>query len=179
MVKEIWKDIPEYAGLYQVSNIGRVKSLPFPYSPSEMILSPRSDGRGKGYLFVSLRGGKPPKNYKIHCLVMLVFKGPRPKGKVINHIDGNTLNNCDWNLEYCTQKENVLHAWKTGLCTPNKYKGQKDKIVLQYNLDGTFIKEWESVKCAYDNTVISNISAVCRGERHIAGGFIWKYKEKK
>ena len=116
-MQEIWKDIPNYEGLYQVSNLGRVKSTPICKHKKPRILKniPRN-----GYFSVILCDGKTQKNVFVHRLVAECFV-PNPENKpIVNHIDGNKSNPHFSNLEWCTQKENVRHAWKTGLVDKEK-----------------------------------------------------------
>ncbi len=102
---EIFKDIPFFEGVYQVSNFGRVKSLKF---GKEKILKPGKNTRG--YLAVVLSHNKHQYNKRIHGLVMLVFKGERTKGQEVNHIDENKENNFLYNLEYCSKSQNQKHS---------------------------------------------------------------------
>lgn len=113
-MKEIWKDIDGYEGLYQVSNLGRVKSLKCwdvnlrDYTDKELVLSPTDNGHG--YLIIGLRKGTKRKNHYIHRLVASAFI-PKPNDcEVVNHIDYDMKNNNVTNLEWCTQRENVNHS---------------------------------------------------------------------
>ena len=123
---EIWKPIKGYEGFYEVSNFGRVKSLERKVKANFHFGNTRTykerilkSGNVKGYQQVTLRNGISKHEF-IHRLVAEAFV-PNPKGyKTINHIDGNKKNNCADNLEWCTQKENVRHAWKTGLVDKEK-----------------------------------------------------------
>ena len=180
-MEEIWKDIRGYEGLYQISNLGRIKSLPkwrVKYGYGEIILK-QSIGK-KGYKVISLNKNKKRKQYKVHRLIAEAFI-PNPENKPqINHIDGNKLNNDINNLEWCTQNENIQHAYNTGLYknySPPPVR-QKRKII-QYSLDGQFIKYWigiadtaKKLNCDY-----SNIVNCCRGKQKSAFGFIWKYAD--
>jgi len=109
-MEEIWKDIPGYEGMYQVSNMGEVRSLSWTSSREPRILK---KSIVSGYYSVTLQLDGKGKNYKVHRLVMLAFYGESPK--VVNHKDGNKLNNNINNLEYVWQKENIDHAWDNGL----------------------------------------------------------------
>ena len=174
-MNEIWKDIPGYERLYQVSNLGNVKSLSREmwngvsfWKSKERILKVRKCSNG--YLDCLLYDIKrKAKRKRVHRLVMLAFHGP--SDLEVNHIDGNKKNNCEWNLEYCTNRENSLHAISTGLIII--------KPVIQYDLNGRFIKEWKSSAtiCNTYNIHRGQISRVCTGQRKTAYGFIWKYKE--
>ena len=120
-IKEIWKDVKGYEGLYQVSNLGRIKSFNgydgHKYIRREKILNPYKQKSGENYYrsVVKLIKNKNSKDYKVHRLVAKAFI-PNPNNlPVINHIDGNPLNNRIDNLEWCTQKHNVEHAINMGL----------------------------------------------------------------
>jgi hypothetical protein len=116
---EIWKDIKGYEGIYQVSNLGRVKSLArkvikaygAEHNLSEKIKSVNSDNFG--YSVIRLHNGSG-KTFKVHRLVANAFLG-EPNGLEVNHIDGNKSNNNLNNLEYCTKSENLKHCWDNGL----------------------------------------------------------------
>jgi hypothetical protein len=99
---EIFKDILGYDGLYQVSNFGNVKSLSRKQSTTERVLKGEKDSRG----YVRVRFSRENKTKK--------FRKPYCKDQV-NHIDGNPSNNDVNNLEWCTQSENMRHAFKIGL----------------------------------------------------------------
>ena len=175
-MKEIWKDIPGFENLYQVSNLGRVKSLPKPtnnqFSMKEIILKPVKFSNG--YLNVNLKG----KFIGVHRLVALTFLENKNNLPIVNHKDGNKTNNNINNLEWCTASENLSHAYKTGLkiATSNHLK----KKILQYDKKRNFIKEWESTKEIEKELKIyhSAISNCCKNKLHYntAGGFKWKYK---
>jgi hypothetical protein len=115
--KEIWKDVPNYEGHYQVSNLGRVKSLK---SGKDKILKPK--GNGRGYLQVGLRKEGERKFFLIHRLVMLLFVGE--SDLEVNHKNGIKADNRLENLEYCTRSENMTHAYSIGL--KKVLKGEKN-----------------------------------------------------
>lgn len=125
--KEIWKDIPNYEGFYQASNLGRIKSLSRlkwngkVYAKyKEIILKQSKDG--PGYLTVMLCKHSNIKRYKTHQLVAMAFLGHKPNGYklVINHINHNKLDNIVENLEIVTQREN---ANKKHIKSTSKYLG--------------------------------------------------------
>lgn len=117
---EIWKDIKGYEGLYQISNLGNVKSL-------DKIINCRGDGqrllKGKilstrknhDYIHVDLTNEKLKKTYKVHRLVGIAFIDNPNNKPEINHKDGNKSNNNVNNLEWCTRIENIEHSINTGL----------------------------------------------------------------
>jgi integrase len=122
---EIWKDVTGYEGLYQISSLGRVKSLSRPVINNkrnitvrvlpETILSPCLDKNGRmdsaGYLTVGLYKNGKLKSVKVHRLVGLHFVDGYFKGAVINHKNENTLNNLPENLEWLTSGENVRYSF--------------------------------------------------------------------
>ena len=109
--EEIWKDAPGYEGRYQVSNLGKVKSLNYNRTCKEVILKAGKDGRG--YLRVVLRKDGNSITNKVHRLVMLAFVGK--SDLEVNHINGIKADNRFENLEYCSRSENIQHAYDTGL----------------------------------------------------------------
>ena len=123
---EIWKPIDGFEENYEVSNLGRVKSLP----KTGMFVSGRYacvrflGGRSKNkYLQVQLWKEGKCKAPGVHTLVLQAFKPTKRKGVQCNHKDGNPHNNRVDNLEWNTPKENIHHAFRTGLC--NHRRGEK------------------------------------------------------
>ena len=116
-MEEIWKDIKGFEGEYQISNKGRVKSLPKlcgRWHKPETIrtLSLTRDGYPK----ISLLAGNKDVTTRVHRLVAAAFLGP--SDLTVNHKDGNKLNNCVENLEYADRHEQLYHAYKLGLKKP-------------------------------------------------------------
>lgn len=108
---EIWKDVIGYEKLYQVSNLGNVKSLN--YNRKKIIQYLKQSVNNKGYLFVFLCNKTKPKRFYTHQLVAISFLNHIPKkGIVVDHIDGNTLNNNLNNLQIITHRENLSKALK-------------------------------------------------------------------
>lgn len=170
---EIWESLV-FLGYpnYEVSNIGRVKSLKF---GKERILK---QGKMKnGYLFVVLCENGKRKLFYVHKLVAIAFI-PNPQNiPIINHKDENKENNCLNNLEWVSYQYNNtynnIHK-KRGLKTGKTRK----KTIQQYTKDMVFVKEFESATTASTELNIpqSNITACCKGRLKTSGGFIWKYK---
>ena len=129
-MKEVWKDIPEYENSYQVSNLGRVYSK----ITNKMLKQSKTT---TGYKKVELYRNKQKKSVRVHRLVMYAFF--EVKKDIINHKDGNPLNNNLNNLEYCNQSHNMKHAYKLGLAKSN-YFGLEDEIAKHYK-NGIGIKE--------------------------------------
>lgn len=170
MNNEIWKDIKEYEGLYQVSNFGRVKSLKF---GKEKVMSPVLHTRGYFNIELSNKGLRKVK--KIHRLVAEAFI-PNPKNlPQVNHKDENKANNHVENLEWCTNGENARYGTRIKRIAENN-----KKKIQQFDLDGNFIREWRSAVDIENETGLgrTNIRACCRGKIRKAYGFIWRYTDE-
>ena len=131
---EQWKDIPDYEGWYQVSNLGRVRSVPriIPHKTKGGVISnQRWEGKilrptliSGGYEMVVLTKHRNPAYPTVHRLVAMAFV-PNPYNKtVVNHIDGNKTNNVATNLEWVTSSENNQHAYDTGLKKRKRKAGE-------------------------------------------------------
>lgn len=147
-------DIKGYEGLYAVTSCGRVWSY-----KRKKFLVPRDNG--KGYLFVSLCKDGKEKMYKIHRLVAEAFI-PNPENlPQVDHIDGNKTHNYVNNLQWITNRDNCRKS--------------NNKPILQFDLDGNFIREWE---CAADvgSEVNKGINNCLRGKTKSAYGYRWFYK---
>ena len=105
MIMEIWKDVVGYEGLYQVSNMGRVKSLNY---GRERIL--KASDNGSGYLYVALCKKGKYKNFLVHRLVAMVFISNPENKPCIDHIDTNKRNNKVENLRWVTHEENMNNS---------------------------------------------------------------------
>lgn len=120
-MKEVWSDIDEFEGFYQISNFGRVKSLPKTMGNNnhlspEKIMTPKIDKYGYQCVTLCCQKEKGKRKYKtIHRLVATAFINNPNNLKTVNHKDGNKLNNNVNNLEWMTNKDNVQHAWAIGL----------------------------------------------------------------
>lgn len=187
---EIWKDIKGYEGLYQVSNLGRVKSLNYKQTKKENVLKCCKNSRG--YSLLTLTKNKTVKSYNVHKLVAETFIPNLQNKFCVNHINGIKTDNRVENLEWCTLNENMQHSVRilgnnkslfTTDNNPSKGKFGKyscsSKKINQYDKQGNYIKTWDSIIDITRELGINNISTCCRNKRHIktAGGFIWKYKE--
>lgn len=120
-MQEIWKDINGYEGLYQISNLGNVRSMDriVTYSNGKKVKTKgkllKPTIKKNGYCYVSLsKNGEKPK-YDVHRLVAKAFLDNPCGYPVVNHIDGCKTNNMVSNLEWTTYEENIKHAFKNGL----------------------------------------------------------------
>lgn len=157
---EKWKDIKGYEGLYQISNIGRVRSINYHRKIGmKRIIKPWK--AGDGYLQIHLyKNGKREKRY-IHRLVAEAFLSNPNSESEVNHKDENKTNNCVENIEWC----NHLYNCKYSFC----------KSVGKYDLSGKLLKKYKSIKDAVKDTGCHSISKCCKGKLNSSGGFIWKY----
>lgn len=180
-----------YEGKYQVSDQGRVKSMPIlndpaNYRPYEKIMTPVMDLTG--YYRVHLRRNGESHRHSVHKLVIVAFK-PVPehlrsligtRRLQINHINEDKSDNRLCNLEWCDAKYNSNY----GTAQERKQLSHKAKntlhsraTVAQYNTEGNLIKVWESMCEVARQTGFSvgNISSCCRGVYKQAYGYIWRY----
>ncbi len=161
---EIFKKIPGYTGFYFISNYGRVVSFRRT-EPRELV--PEFNGRPP---VVNLLRGKRKKVRKIHDLVYLCFRGPIPKDKVVENIDGDPDNNHYENLR--------LRKRKPARAKGSKQGGRKTKTVVQFSLKGEFIKEYPSLHQAARETklLVTNISNCACKRARTCGGFQWLFR---
>lgn len=130
-MNEEWRDIPELEGLYQASNLGRIKSVKRiakkEYRNNRIVKEKIMNGSKNedGYLKVHITNKEKNINKVlfIHRLIAKTFISNPNNLPQINHKDGNKLNNCITNLEWCTNLYNQQHAWKNGLHKPTWKKG--------------------------------------------------------
>jgi len=173
-MEEIWKDIPEYEGLYQSSNLGNVRSL-----DREIInsLGVRKQIKGRirtncnvnGYYKIKLQSTKKQKTYFVHRLVAFCFL-PKSQKPEINHIDGNKLNNVVDNLEWVTRAENIQHAYDTKLRKAKAYKVMATDLNTKEEFFFSSQKE-AAITLQLDP---SHISKVVTGKRKHTGNFTFE-----
>lgn len=187
MQNEIWKDIEEYEGIYQVSNLARIKSIKpkkfrdckYNFHLEEKYLKSRVDR--DGYLIHGLTKHGKTKSHKLHRIVaksFLINTNPSLFNQ-INHIDGNKLNNSPENLEWCDITHNIREAIRIGLKGGKPYKPRIDSTPInQYDNSGNLIRIYENLAQATRETSITN-AAICNclnGRSKSSGGFVWKYE---
>ena len=178
MEKEIWKDVVDYEGYYKVSTLGRVKSLERRVKCSNYYDKIVYGGilkifkNHRGYICVALSRDSKMENFLVHRLVLMAFI-PNPSNKLqVNHKNSIKTDNMVENLEWCTQSENMKHAYANGT------KKKTYKAVIQYSLNMEFISEYISITQAHQITGLrhSGISNACNNVTNTCGGFIWKLK---
>ena len=186
MENEIWKDIPDYEGLYQVSNYGNVRRLKkwvgnqhinqyIDCAPKQ--INAYTDS--KGYKRVCLTFHNRSKHIRVHRLVAQAFIDNPNNLPEVNHKDENKFNNNVNNLEWCTHRYNNLYGTRVQrIRESNILSGKHRKSVVQCDMDGNIIKVWDSVTQVSETLkiCISHISNCCHNKRKSAGGFMWKFE---
>ena len=177
-MEEVWKDVQGFEGRYQVSNMGRVRSLDrwslgeHPYLIKGMMLKP-SLNKGKGYVHVSLSDGhRNYKHYEVHRLVALHFVPGYKEGLVVNHKNEIKTDNRAENLEWCTYQYNLNYsdviAWKR-------------KPVYQYDMEGNFIAKH---KCCADVEKMMGtyqgamVHVMYESKRGVWKGYRWSFEPR-
>lgn len=149
------KDIKGYEGIYAITSCGRVWSY-----KRQKFLTPEDNGHG--YLRVNLYKDGKEKKYMIHRLVAETYI-PNPNNlHEVDHIDNNKTHNYVNNLQWLSHKDNSRKS--------------NNKPILQFDLNGNFIREWE---CAYDvgKVAVKSINNCLKGRYKSAYGYKWVYKE--
>lgn len=180
-MQEIWKPIKDYEGLYEISNLGRVKSLEKTIyfdtrnqhqkykgirEYKERILKTKPNSCG--YQQVTLCKNNKKSQKLVHIMLAEAFIPNLENKPQVNHIDGNKANNDLDNLEWVTNTENLQKASDIGLFS-------KSKKVNQYDLQGNFIKTFNSIGSAVRESKITNLSMILQGKRKNNSNYIWRY----
>lgn len=187
ILDEKWKHVKGYEGLYLVSDRGRVMSLPRKRTNGGItkpkILKMIKHGRNKRntpkYNAVALYKNGARKKFLVHRLVAEAFIKNDLNKPFINHKDGNPSNNNVNNLEWCTPKENVHHAWKNGLCKNSVKKGKDNNMsvaIAVYNSNNELILEADAINeaCIKLNLNSGNVQHVLNGRRKHTKGYHFK-----
>jgi len=172
---EIWKPIKDYEGLYEVSNLGNVKSLNYLRTGEERILKPDKDKLG--YLRISLCKNGKIKRFKIHRLVAMMFLENPENKPFINHIDCDPSNNNVNNIEWCTPKENIQYASKLGRIKSGKEIIPVVAINLTTGEQTCFNSQYEASRQL--NLYVPNINKVLKGRLKRTGNFTFKYIDEQ
>lgn len=188
-MKEEWKWIKGYEGLYQISNYGNVKSFHKDKNGKELSINNKN---GWYLSFRAMDRERRTSTLRIHVEVARAFIGDIPKGYHVHHKDRNKQNNRVDNLEiihprkhwYETEEHN--HNIIKGLNDYNRY--ERPRKIQQYSLDGILLAEYTNGEIASRMTGICqrNILQVASKEpfnkkgsvRKQAGGYIWKYADE-
>ena len=189
MQKEIWKDVAGYEGYYKVSINGVVKAydriVKSSFNATRVVkgVVMKHHISNAGYYYVCLSKDRKTTHCFIHRLIAVAFI-PNPENKkTVNHINSNRLDYNISNLEWATQSENIIHGFRYGFIK-NNMTGRfgKDnphsKSVVQLTMNGEFIKEFDSITSAQNETGCSNVSMVCNNKRKSCNGYKWKFKNE-
>ncbi|WP_406539154.1 NUMOD4 domain-containing protein [Fibrobacter sp.] len=176
---EVWQYIPGFEDYFMSSTYGRLESVARYRVSRGGCICPVKDRilclsiDKYGYQTVTLNKDGVKKTYKVHKLIALTFLPNFFNNSQINHKDENKQNNCVWNLEWCNGRYNINYG--TGR---SRSAEKSKKKVLQYDTDGNFIKEWNSVKEAAEslNKSHTGISQNLNGKTNSAYGYVWKFK---
>lgn len=176
-IKEEWKSIKGFEGLYEVSNLGKVKSLSrivnrmgIKQPVRERMLSPKLTK--VGYLMVGLHKEATEKYFFVHRLVASAFL-ENPQGfNEVNHKDENKRNNRADNLEWCSHKYNNAYGTRG-----TRHDMKISKPVCCYTIDGVFVKRYDSItQAGLDLGVLkTSVWAALTGKSKTCKGMIWKY----
>lgn len=184
---EKWVQVKGFEGFYSISNFGNLKR-------EKRIVKRLNNGvltnhtyvermmklpiTSSGYNQIILHKNGVSKNLYIHRLVAQHFIKNPDKKPVVNHKDGDKLNNHYSNLEWMTVSENTKHAFDILGFIPNTSGIHPKARVNQLDKEtGEILETFESITEAYKKTKIGHISSVCRNKRRTAGGYKWEYAD--
>ena len=192
-MKEIWKSVKDFDGMYEVSNLGNVRSVDREKIQWNRYKNTKRFYKGtllkqhnlKGYNAVSMWKKGKMYNLQVHRLVAKAFLKNPNNYPCVNHIDGNKKNNKLNNLEWCTYSHNTKEAYRLGLkVIGEKQKNQikqlglkSGKKVVQKDMLGNIINIFDSGRQASLKLGISqgNISMCCNGIRKSTGNYLFEY----
>lgn len=181
-MNEIWKDIViekngmlyDYSGLYQVSNLGRVRSLNYKRTGEIKVLKSRK--RKNGYLEIGLRkNGKKQERFSMHRLVATAFipNSDVEHKTMVNHIDENPSNNVWTNLEWVTPKENTNHGTCIERRTKKNTNGKRSKKIICLETGKVYLSTNDVQRKLGLHQ--ASISRCCNGKGKSCGGLHWKF----
>ena len=174
-MKELFKSITGYEGLYEVSNLGNVRRIAGKGCIETRVL--KLIKQLNGYLYVGLCKNNKVKLHRVHRLVATAFIDNPENLPCINHIDENKENNRVDNLEWCSYSYNLNYG------THNERMAKAlSKKVLQLTLDGVLVREWESVnECHRNGFDKGHVSDCCNNkygrQGNVYKGYRWVYAE--
>ena len=185
-MSETWKDISGFEGIYQISDMGNVKSLSWRNTGQARNLVPKITNRGYAHVHLYKNGAK--RDFTIHRLVATHFIENKKNHPLINHKDENPLNNRADNLEWCDQSYNMRYYFQrhnverrsSGSYRKSREKGisyKPTQKIEQRTRNGSLVKIWDSfVRIKYAlNKNESSIRDCCTGKRKQAYGYQWAF----
>ncbi|XCH79055.1 MAG: NUMOD4 domain-containing protein [Candidatus Dehalobacter alkaniphilus] len=173
---EQWKDVIGYEGLYQVSNLGNVRSLNYKNMGFAQNIVPKRTN--KGYLQVHFKKNGILKAFTIHRLVAMAFIPNEQDLPQINHINENKQDNRVENLEWCTCRYNVKYSLDRWLETRSRpRKRARSESIVQLDSSGAIVRTWDNVREIELVTKMSawSIHQCCQGKRKTAYGYKWQF----
>lgn len=174
LLSEEWRQVVGYEGLYEVSNLGNVRSLNYANRGYVKNLTPTL--KNHGYLDVCLSKGKSQRCIRVHRLVAMAFLDNPNSLPQVNHINENKLDNRVENLEWVPSKQNVNHGTRNERMARSKLN-HNCKAVIQMDLQGNIIRKWVSLheverQRGFD---VTHISRACKGIQKSAYGYKWRF----
>jgi len=172
MINEKWKDVIGYEGLYKISNMGKVYSIPRNGTKGGILSPKKHNGRHR----IQLSKNNKLKTYGVHRLVAIAFIENKNNLPEINHKDENPINNYVDNLEWCTRKYNINYKTRTARASKTK-----SIAICQYSLNGVLLNKYESAIVAETKYGFSSecICMCCKNKHKTHKGYIWKYFNSK
>lgn len=165
----VWKQIviEETKTNYEVNNIGEIRN-----KNTKRLLTQHIQN---GYCYITLQINGKSKRISTHRVVALTFLEKIEGKNIVNHINGVKTDNRLENLEWSTPQENTQHAWDNGLAV-----SVVEKSVRQYDVEGNFIKEYDSIAKAEKETGTnqSKIVACCKLQRESTNNYQWRYSSE-
>lgn len=140
---ERWLPVVGYEGSYEVSDLGRIVSLPKSSRHCRAVLRPRVE-HGKGYRIIAFSAGGRQYKHRLHVVVARAFLGPRPESAVIRHLDGDPSNNALTNLRYGTAAENMADTIRHG--RHNHVGKTHCHVGHPFDSQNTFIRRYDGAR---------------------------------
>lgn len=169
---EKWRNIPNYEGVYQASNLGRIRSSPGKTTYTEKhgkrkwkcrVMQYKGVTSKTGYRVSLWRDGKS-KDYLVARLVAITWIGAPDEGMTVNHINGNRLDNRIENLEWTTLADNIRHAFETGLIST-----RKPVVLVDKEGNSAFFRSMSEASQHLGHSAKYISTALCRGRVVVDG----------